>query len=575
MATVQKFRRIFDKGEKIKLFFLLCAIIFGALLEMLALALISPFISVLIDNSTIQTNPYINWVFNFLGFNNITPFLALLTFLLGAIYLFRGIYMFLLNHFKFRFIAKKQAALSERLLSKFLGYSYLYHTKRNIAELQQTIVRDVDFMFGLLINIIRLLTDFFITFFILIFLVIVSPLMTLMIGVLALLCVFLYLKAFRKKIRDSGAKNRESSVGMTKAVNQAIGGIKEVKLLCRESYFQKAFKNSSNIFVKAFTQYRSLDIVPKLTIETVCFGGAFIVLGAFILGGADVSEMVPQLSVFVLAAFRLLPSVSRQVTYVNSIIFNRASVDAVYKSLFEDNDMAAMLPTEEVYDSGNDIVVRNLTFAYPDTVEPVLSDVSLVVPEKKSIAIIGMSGAGKTTLIDLILGVIAPHKGGIYYKNKSIHHNFEQWSKYIGYIPQQIYLLDESIRTNVAFGVERENIDDAKLWRALEQAQLKEFVESLPEGLETVVGDRGVRLSGGQRQRIGISRAMYEDPPILVLDEATSSLDNETEKAVMDAVMGFKGNKTMLIVAHRLSTIEHCDITYRVEDKGVREEEKK
>lgn len=575
MNTVKKLNIIFDKSTKIKLLILLFAITFGALLEMLALALISPFISVLLDYSIVQTDPYISWVFNFLGFTSISSFLALLTFLLASIYIFRGIYMYVLNRIQFRFIARRQAALSERLLNKFLGFSYLYHTKRNIAELQQTIVRDVELMFTVIISVLRLLTDTFMTLFILVFLIVVSPVMTLMIGALSLICVLLYFKTFRKQLLDAGKNNREASVGMTKSVNQAIGGIKEVKLLRREDYFRRAFRRNSSIFVKVFTQFRSLDIMPKLVVETVCFGGAFIILGIFIIGGADVSEMVPQLSVFVLAAFRLLPSVSRQVALTNTIVFYRASVDAVYKSLFEEDDIAAPSRPSgniNILKSGNDISVRDLTFAYPSTGEPVLDNISFEIPEKKSIAFVGPSGAGKTTLIDLILGVLTPDSGGVFYKGESIHHNFTEWSKNVGYIPQQIYLLDETIRENVAFGIDRREIDEGKIWRALEQSQLKEFVESLPDGLDTVVGDRGIRLSGGQRQRIGIARAMYEDPPILVLDEATSSLDNENEKAVMDAVMGFKGNKTMLIVAHRLSTIEHCDIVYRVESKKVDKE---
>ncbi|MCL2217896.1 MAG: ABC transporter ATP-binding protein/permease [Defluviitaleaceae bacterium] len=572
MITIQKLRKIFDRDTKIKSFILLCAIILGATIEMLALALISPFVSVLLDASEVYTNQYIRWAFELFGFTDISAFLVLLTFMLAAIYIFRGFYMYVLNWTMFRFLARRQVNLSQRLLFKLLGFSYIYHTRRNIADSQRMIVQDVEQMFIMITAILRFLTDLFMMLFILVFLLIVSPIMTLIVISLALLCALLYLKMFRKQIRVAGIKNRDSGIEMIKSVNQALGGIKEVKLLHRENYFQQEFKKSSDIFIKASVQYRSLDVVPKYAIETICFGGAFIILGIFILGGFDISEIVPQLSLFVLAAFRLLPTVSRQVTYMNSIMFNRASVDAVYNSLLEEEE--SNVPPDNISDyvcSKKDISVQGLSFTYPRTEEPVLESVSFVVPEKKSVAFVGPSGAGKTTLIDLILGVIAPDVGGVFYSGKSIHHHFEEWSKFVGYIPQQIYLLDESIRENVAFGIDRSDIDEAKVWQALQQAQLKEFVESLPQGLDTVVGDRGIRLSGGQRQRVGIARAMYEDPPILVLDEATSSLDTETEKAVMDAIMGFKGNKTMLIVAHRLSTIEHCDIIYHVENKKVTE----
>jgi len=537
---VNKLRKIFDRRTKIKMLILLAAIIFGAVLETLALALISPFISVLMDAAE-------------------SPFLTMLSFALAAMYILRGIYMSALTRVQFRFLARRQATLSERLLRKLLSFSYIYHTGQNIAEFQRIIIRDVEQMFVMIINVLRLLTDFFISFFILIFLLIVSPVMTLLVAALAGLCVLFYFKAFRGQLREAGTKNREAAVEMTKTVNQALGGIKEVKVLHREDFFHHRFKACSDIFVIAFARFHSLNQMPKLIIETICFGGAFLLLGVFILGGTDIAGLVPQLSLFVVAAFRLLPALSRQVSYVNAVIFNHASVDAVYKSLFEENDVVgATTTTENRIDPGRDIVVKNLSFQYPNTATPVLTDVSFVIPEKKSVALIGSSGAGKTTLADIILGIITPNSGGVFYENR-----------HVGYIPQQIYLLDETIRENVAFGIELDEIDDMQVWRALEQAQLKGFVESLPEKLNTIVGDRGIRLSGGQRQRLGIARAIYDDPPVLVLDEATSSLDDDTEKAVMEAVMGFLGNKTMLIVAHRLSTIEHCDIVYRVENETV------
>jgi len=576
MVIIKKLMRIFDRGTKVRLLVLLFAIVIGALIETLALSLISPFISILLDNSMIQTNRYIKWIYDFLGKPGIGTFLALLTFLLAAVYIFRGVYLYAVSRVQYRFIARRQAEYSGVLLSKILGFSYLYHTKHNIAELQRIIIIDVQSLFELITNALLLMTDFFISLAILIFLMIISPIMTLCIVLLALLCVGIYLKAFRKQVHSAGERARDASIGMTKAVNQALGGIKEVKILRRESYFHQAFRENSDVFVNAFTRFKSLDAMPKLVVESVCFGGAFIILGLFILSGADIATLVPQLSVFVLAAFRLLPAVSRQINYANAVIYQRASVDAVYRSLFEEteeNMSAAPIPALiEKPDAGNDIVVQNISFRYPEAHEPVLENVSLNIPNNKSVAVIGSSGAGKTTLADLILGILTPETGGVFYRGNSIHHNFEDWSKHIGYIPQLIYLLDESIMENVAFGIARRDIDEKKVWRALEQAQLKEFVESLPEGLFTVVGDNGVRLSGGQRQRIGIARAIYEDPPILVLDEATSSLDSDTERAIMDAVMGFKGNKTMLIVAHRLSTIEHCDIIYRVEGKTVKRE---
>jgi len=580
MSSVSMLRVIIDRRMKVRLAILLVAIIIGALLEMLTLALISPLISVLLDHSIVQTNPYIGWVFEFFGFTETRLFLAILTLLLAAIYIFRGFYLYVVNHIQFRFIARSQAVLSAKMFNKYLGFSYVYHTRRNVADILRVVVQDVAQLFQMISSVMLLLADFFVALFIIVLLLIVSPLMTIMVVVLASVCVMIYLYFFRSRMQTIGDRYRGAWIGMTKTVNQGFGGIKEVKQLHREDYFLHAFKVSSDVFAKASAQYRAIGALPRLIIESVCFGGAFILLGSFILGGADITALVPQLSLFVLAAFRLLPAVSRLAGYVNDIMFNKASVNAVYKSLFEETDPVnfesvfftkahSSTTKDHIAEAAHDITIHNLDFQYPQTHALVLENVSFIIPENTSVAFIGSSGAGKTTIVDLILGVLTPDSGGVYYNGKSVHHNHGEWSKLVGYIPQQIYLLDESIRENIAFGIDRNEIDESKIWKALEQAQLAEYVRSLPDGLDTIVGDRGVRLSGGQRQRVGIARAMYEDPPILVLDEATSSLDNETEKAVMDAVMGFQGNKTMLIVAHRLSTIDHCDIVYRVEERKI------
>lgn len=571
MQTLQKLRRILNRNTKIKFTILVIAIIIGAMLETLALSIISPFISIILDPSIIQRNIYIKAVYSFLGFQSATSFLALLSFLLAAVYIFRGIYLYVLAKAQHRFIARQRVTLSGKLLEKILSYSYIYHSSRNVAEIQRIVVTDVEYLFILMNNILLFLSDALMALFIMLFLLFVSPYMTLCVICLAAICVIMYFKVFRSSIQAAGEQNRVKYIEMTKSVNQALGGIKEVKALRRESHFQKVFKESSNEFIYTNQRNQVLNTLPKLFIEAVCFGGAFIIVGTSILLGADMVGLVPQLSLFVLAAFRLLPAVARLVSYVNQIIFYKTSVDGVYSSLFEDDDNAETANSQvlEMEEKSHDIIIKDVTYRYPNMPEPVLEQVSFVIPQRESVALVGSSGVGKTTLADVILGILTPQEGAVYYDGKSVHQNFEEWSRQIGYIPQQIYMLDESIRENVAFGIDKQEIDEKKVWYALEQAQLKEFVKTLPDGLNTVVGDRGIRLSGGQRQRIGIARAMYEDPPILVMDEATSSLDNETEKAVIDAIMGFQGNKTMLIVAHRLSTIEHCDIVYKVEDKGI------
>ncbi|MDR2600760.1 MAG: ABC transporter ATP-binding protein/permease [Oscillospiraceae bacterium] len=570
MQTLLKLNRIFSKKTKIKLCILLIAIIIGAVFEMLALAVISPFISIIMDSDMIHTNEFTDLIFNRFGFSNTNSFLAFLAFILVFIYAIRSIYLYLLTKVQSFFIARRQSELSVMLLDKIQKYPYLYHVGKNIAELQRIVLVDVLGASHLTSSLLQLLTDFFMIFFIVIFLLILSPIMTLCVLLLAGICVFLYFVVYRRIMVSLGKKNRIAYIEMTKSVNQALGSVKEIKVLQRESYFLKIFKKNSDINATTHANNTLISSIPNLMIEAVCFGGTFLILGILFITGVDISRIIPELSMFVIAAFRLLPAIVRITARFNSIIYQRPAVDGLYKTLFEDDSFVST-HKYDITQSGditNDINIYDITFQYPNTLEPVLKDVSLVIPENKSIALIGTTGAGKTTLADITLGIYSPSTGYISYKGMYSTVD-ENWSRSFGYIPQQIYLLDETIQENVAFGIDEDEIDKAKVWKALEQAQVADFVRSLPDGLNTYVGDRGIRLSGGQRQRIGIARALYDDPPILILDEATSSLDDDTEAAVMEAITGFHGKKTMLIIAHRLSTIEHCDIVYRVEDKKV------
>ena len=404
----------------------------------------------------------------------------------------------------------------------------------------------------------------------LVFLLISSLSMTMVVLFLASICTIVYFRIFKGRIKSSGDEEEKGLVMINKTALQALHGVKEIKIYQREKYFTEKFKAIRFETVKFRTRMQSMRTLPRLFMESLCFSGAFFVVSGVILAGVDLQELIPQLGIFMLAAFKLLPAITRILNCVTQIIRQRSSVHSVYSVLYEpDEEFTLQLPEPKESDTSQDIVVSGLTFKYPRVKRPVLLDVSFVIPKNKSVAFIGPSGAGKSTLADIILGILSPEQGSVTYKGKSIHHNFNSWAKNVGYIPQEIYLIDETIMENVAFGIEKSKIDEEKVLHALEQAQLKDFVQSLPDGLNTTVGDRGVRLSGGQRQRIGIARALYKNPSILVMDEATSALDNKTEKAVMDAIMGLHGSKTIIIVAHRLSTIEHCDIVYKVRKRKV------
>ncbi|MBQ1242038.1 MAG: ABC transporter ATP-binding protein, partial [Oscillospiraceae bacterium] len=339
------------------------------------------------------------------------------------------------------------------------------------------------------------------------------------------------------------------------------------------------YREAGTLQVERKRKYTVLATIPGKLIETVCMSSLLLLIAYKIASGADLSSLVPGLSGFAVAALRLLPRTNSINSHINSITYNRPSLDALYSDLTESDRLDAERQREieekrkhkSPKTKSEDIVLDHISYTYPNAAAPVLSDINLRIPHGSSVGIVGTTGAGKTTLVDIILGLLKPQDGTVHYGSLDIHEDYARWQEHIGYIPQNIYLTDESIRKNVALGVPDEEIREADVWRALEHAQLADFVRSLPEGLDTVIGERGVRISGGQRQRIGIARALYRDPEILFFDEATSSLDNETESAVMDAINTIGKSKTIVIVAHLLTTIEKCDLIFRVENGQVQE----
>jgi len=565
MSKTLKIRHILPRNVKIKIVLLFFGVLLGAQVEMLTIATIQPFIMLLTDPSAIYTNNLLNFAYTTFGFTGITPFFAFLAFMIAAVYAVRGLYVYFFTRIQNRITAQNSAQLANRLLVETIKQPYLYHANINITQLQRIVVRNSERFFGFITDLLALLMDVFMTISILGFLVLTSPIMTGMVLFLASICLAIYFGVLKSRIQESDEEEEKGQVAITKSIFQTFGGVKEIKIMQKDRYFAEKHMRIVNETIKMKEQRQSIRMLPKLLIESLCFSGAFVIISVVILLGVNMEMLLPQLGIFLMAAFKLLPAISRFTTQITMVIKRRKSVDQVFETLFEkDKQYDTELPEPEITEVSNDIVLSNIFFKYPKARGLVLKNLSLTIPHNKSVAFIGPSGAGKSTLLDIVLGILPPAAGSVVYDGKSIHHNFDFWAKNVGYVPQTIYLLDESILENVAFGIRKDKIDENKVWDALEKAQLKDFVEELPEGLLTQVGERGVRLSGGQRQRIGIARALYNNPSIFVLDEATSSLDVDTENAVMESIRAMQNTKTIIIVAHRLTTIEHCDIVYKI-----------
>jgi len=384
-------------------------------------------------------------------------------------------------------------------------------------------------------------------------------------------------KVIKPVLSRVGEESREHQTSLYKWILQSLAGIKDVKVHDKEDYFIEKYRGSSYQYANCQVKNNVLSNLPRLLIETVAIIGILLYVAGSMAAGVELAALLPLISAFALAAMRLLPSVNRVNTYMANIAYYEYALNYIYENV--DTDALSKQEELDAYRLANpntleielksEIALKDITFAYPNTDKKIFDHADMIIPVGKSVGVVGASGAGKTTIVDVLLGLLELQGGTITSDGTNIFDNYGAWLSHIGYIPQTIYMLDDSIRNNIAFGVKEEDIDDVRVWEVLEQAQMKEFVEGLPDKLDAQIGERGVRISGGQRQRLGIARALYHDPELLVFDEATSALDNDTETAIMEAIDMLHGQKTMVIIAHRLRTIENCDLIYEVKDGKI------
>lgn len=573
----QKLGIIFPKKERLIFVGLFFLMLIGTFFDFISVSLILPLVNVLINPERVSGAAWFQLIRRLIPVSDVNDLMFILVIAIMLVYILKNLYSIFLSVVLSVFMARNQFNTSAKLLSCYIRKPYTFHLQHNTAEVVRNINTDVSTAYSLVGSIIGLITDGLITLLLIAYLVMVDPVLTA--AIVAGLTVYsvVYYLLVREKMRSAGKEARRISVKMVKAIHQAVGGIKEVKVMGREQFFVDTFSDNGERYIKTQKRYKLLSSLPRNLIEVLCVSGVLGLLAVKIAAREDLTAIVPTLSAFAVAAIKLMPNANSINSTISSMSYMMPSLDAVCEIIDENygNPAVQQPPAAEnrrartaAEDSG-DIELHDVSFTYPGMDEPVLKGVSLRIERGSSVGICGVTGAGKTTLVDIILGLLEPQAGCVTYNGVDIRKDYASWQQHIGYVPQNIYLVDESIRSNVALGVYEDEIDDARIWRALESAQLADFVHGLKDGLDTVIGERGVRISGGQRQRIGIARALYYDPDILFLDEATSSLDNETEQAVMESIERLSGQKTCIIIAHRLSTIERCDKLYRVEDSGI------
>ncbi|HBV81709.1 MAG TPA: ABC transporter ATP-binding protein [Lachnospiraceae bacterium] len=566
---LKKINYVLDRKQKINLGILLIIIFIGAFVELLGVSAVMPLINVAMQPETIHEKWYFILISKYTGITDANQMVLFLAVLLIIIYILKNIYVMAMYSLQYRFVFNNQQRLSVRMMKSYMQQDYLFHVSKNVAEFQRNITSDVNGFFTVALNVLQFLAEFSVSTVLVIFLLIQDWVSTIAVAALLFLFMGIFTIFFKKVLVKIGEESRKANVLVTKWLFQAFSGIKEIKVANKESFFITNYDKNYKDCARVQRQQSILTYLPKPVMETVCICSLMLAMIIKIaVMKSDIVSFVTTLSVFAVAAFRMLPSFNKITGYISSMMFNKPAIDSVYKDLKEiEQFMGQKIVRHEDTISitlNKSIQFNDVSFHYSESDKWILKDANLEIQKNTSVALIGASGAGKTTAADLILGILEPQEGTVTIDGVDIKKCMKSWHEDIGYIPQVIYLMDDNIRANVAFGIPEEEIDDAAIEKALREAQLDQFVHALPDGLDTMIGDRGVKLSGGQRQRIGIARALYRNPNVLVLDEATSALDSDTEREVMEAIDGLHGTRTLIVIAHRLSTLRKCDKIYEV-----------
>lgn len=580
---IKKLMVLLDKKQKSKMILLILLMLIGAVLETLGVSMIYPVVNVVMEENAVEKSQYLQIICDMfkIGYSDTRSLMILVMTGLILIFALKNIFLFFQQKVQLKFVYTNQFATSRRMMINFMQRPYEYYLNADTSVIQRSITSDVNNMYGLILSLLQLVSEAIVFVCLVLVCLVTDVLMSLTVAVL-LIAVLLVIKCILKPImRKAGEENQDYYSGLYKWIDQSVMGIKEIKIANKENYFINEYAKCGAGYVNAVQRYNLYNATPRLLIETIAIAGMILYLMISLLNGADVNNIMPQISLLAVAAMRLIPCANRINNYLTSIAYFEPFFMGVSDNLQEEIRDESINYDEEAYkqkieveklEIRDKIELKDIVYKYPNTEVLIFDHADMEIPIGKSVGIVGTSGAGKTTVVDILLGLLKLQSGQILADGVEVRDYYQSWLKNIGYIPQTIFMIDSTIRKNVAFGYADEDINDEKVWRALKEAQLDEFVKGLPEGLDTSIGERGIRISGGQRQRIGIARALFEDPEVLVLDEATSALDNETEAAIMDSINRLHGKKTLIIIAHRLQTIEKCDMVYRVENGKVSRE---
>jgi ATP-binding cassette subfamily C protein len=569
---ISKLNDLFDRKERIQFLVVIGVALLMAFFQAVGIASILPFINMVMNPDAIAGSKLLIHFFNLFNFKTVNSFIVFSGFVVLALLIIGNVVSAFSTWLKIHFSWKKNHQLSNALLRKYLSLPYAYFLNQNTSDLGKNVLVEVQQLTSsFLLPLTKIITDLILVIVILAMLIYVNPAMTLMVSAILVLLYFSIYFYFSNRLKTGGKERLEKNKERFKYADEALGGIKDIKILRVERFFLQKFSKSSSVFSSLQSWYQTVGQVPHYIIETVAFGGIVVLIIFLVSFDKSTKEIIPLVSFFAFAGYRLMPALQEVFNSLTTIKFNKVVLDKIHKDMSEggligenstfSREKIIPMPFEK------EIKLENIYFSYPDSKKSVLENINIEIEKNTFVALIGATGSGKTTLVDLVLGLFSPNEGSLKVDGTRINeNNTKSWQADLGYVPQQIYLSDDTVARNIAFGLPDEEIDMDQVKNVSQMASLHNFIENeLSSGYDTNIGERGIRLSGGQRQRIGIARALYHNPQVLLLDEATSSLDNKTEKEVLAAIESIAKLKTMIVIAHRLTTVKNCDKVYVIE----------
>lgn len=545
-----------------------------SILDLAGIGLIAPYIT-LIANSEEFFDTRIYDLYSYLGFSlEVSDIIFSLGLVLVFIFLIKTLAAILINYILLKFCHGQSVALRASLMNSYQGLPYVKYIDKSSSQYIHNINLADKFATGTLLAFLRIVCEGTVVIAIVIFLAFTDLIALVSLSSMLVILALFYDKYFKPKINSYGEAANTSSIKILKSIQESMIGLKEVRILRKEGYFFTSMLESAKLFANVSVKASMVNLIPRFVLEfAMVFFIVFLVLSSFLMS-RSLSDLIPLIGMFGVASLKLVPAATSIISGISKMRFYRDAVNLLYQDLVSsDNNTKILLSSDAgLFEPFERISLQNIEFSYPNTNNPAIKNLTVEIIKSDVVGFIGPSGSGKTTLIDLILGLLEPQKGSLYYNGNALDkHSINEWRSSVAYLPQDVFLVDDTLEKNIALGVSEKNINSNKVLEAIKKARLKDLIDNLPKGKETIIGERGIRVSGGQKQRISLARAFYHEREVLVMDESTSALDTETEQEIVEEINHLKGSKTMIVIAHRITTLQHCNAIYKLDDGHLSE----